>query len=129
MHDSKNGPPALTSFNAHGPLTIAAGLIPMILSPWLTAMPLVTAMALVALGATEATITRFRSSPNRGWVLAIHATCYAGLYALFVAATLDQIARGFLGGWAAADLALSVPPVVAASRMVYCSMPSSIDVV
>ena len=53
--------------------------------------PVVTAMAIIALGATETTLARFRGNGAFLPVVVLHSTIYASLYALFVGATLNSM--------------------------------------
>ena len=96
------------------PNLIAVGLMMLFAAPWISAMPVVTAMAILALGATDATLARFRGAPAIVPVLLMHAATYIGLYSLFIGATLHAAAAASpagLGLWAALDLAASSLPM------------------
>ena len=102
------------------PTLIAVGLAVLLAAAWWPAVPVVTAMALVAFGATGATLARFRGRPALLPVLLVHLAIYGALYALFVAATLHASTQGNapVGLPAAIDLAVSVWPAVAAVGLV-----------
>jgi hypothetical protein len=53
---------------------------------WCPAVPVVTAMALIALGATAVVIDRCRRAAAWRGVAALHLTVYTSLYLLFVGA-------------------------------------------
>jgi hypothetical protein len=99
---------------------IAAGLSVLLAAAWWPVLPAVTGMAIVALGATEATLARFRGSPALLPVLVVHLAVYGGLYALFVGAMLHAAAQADAGiGLAAAiDLTASIWPAAIAIGLV-----------
>ena len=93
-----------------GPLLIAVGLAGLLASAWLPAVPVVTAMAILALGATDAMLVRFRHSPAFVPIILLHSAAYAALYGLFVGATLHATATAAgqgVNAWEALDLAAS----------------------
>jgi len=71
------------------PRWIALGLSLLVATIYWPAMPATTGMALIALGATGATISRFAGSPGFQLLLLLHLTIYGGLYALCIGARLD----------------------------------------
>ena len=71
--------PAHTS--PSGAMQIAFGLAILISFAWFPLAPVVTAMAIIALGATNATLARFQGSPALCPVLLLHAVTYLSLYA------------------------------------------------
>ncbi len=76
-------------------------------------------MAILTWGATDATIERFRCSPACTAVLMLHATTYAVLYGLFMAATLHAVGSEKVTSLQAAvyaDVALSTLPIFIAVR-------------
>jgi hypothetical protein len=104
---------ALPSATA-GPLLIAVGLAGLLASASLPAVPVVTAMAILSLGATDATLARFRHSPALVPIMLLHAATYTALYGLFVGATLHAAATSAgqgVNAWAALDLAVSTLPM------------------
>lgn len=106
---SLNLPPA-----ERAPILIAAGLAMILAAAWVPAMPVVTAMAILTVGATEATLARFRGSPAVVPVLLMNVATYVSLYGLFIGATMHAAAAASpvgLGLWAALDLAASVLPM------------------
>jgi hypothetical protein len=98
-----------------GPPLIIAGLGALILVMAIPTIPAITALSILMLGATNATLDRFRNSPSIVSALVLHTTTYCGLYALFVGATLNLVMTthgGTLGVIAADDLTMSVIPMV-----------------
>jgi hypothetical protein len=98
-----------------GPAVIAFGLIVLIAAVIEPALPAVTGMACVALGATLATISRFRSSRVLCPVITAHMLAYASLYLLFIGAVFhpeDGPTRPNLTK--ALDIAMSTLPMFAA---------------
>jgi apolipoprotein N-acyltransferase len=88
-------------------------------------VPTVTAMTLVAYGATSATMARFRNSPEIMPIVLVHLAIYGGLYALFVGATLHAAFTGSgigLSGVSVADILLSVGPLGFAWKRVACAL-------
>ncbi len=75
------------AFASSSAFLIGAGLAILIAATWIPAVPVVTAFAILALGATEATLARFRSSPALVSIVLLHAATYAALYGLFIGAT------------------------------------------
>ncbi len=103
-----------------GPLLIAVGLGGVLASTWLPAMPVVTAMAILTLGATDAMLVRFRHSPAFVPIILLHAATYAALYGLFLGAALHAAtttaADHGLNAWAVLDVAASTFPMAFAIR-------------
>ena len=83
-------------------------------------MPVVTAMSLIALGATGATANRLRSAPIFDIAIAVHLFAYLNLYFLFVGAVCHAAFLGsrdgftFLQGF---DLSVSVVPMALVVRL------------
>jgi hypothetical protein len=110
-----------------GTTLIAGGTALLLVSVCRPQMPAVTAMALVALGATDVTLARFRWSPAVVPILVLHATTYGGLFALFVGAVLDAAARSSsstLSFPLALDLAASTLPAAVALRRIGTALRS-----
>jgi hypothetical protein len=106
-----------------GPALIAGGLSLLLLAAWWPAAPIVSAMALLALGATGATLARFGGSPSLRPILAVHIVVYAGLYALYFGAACHAAnAGGGIDLARAADLAASVWPMIAALRISFAAL-------
>lgn len=113
---------------------IAVGLVVLIAVAIWPAIPAVTAMALVTLGATRITLQRLRTEATAlPWML-IHLTVYGTLYGVFIAASLHSVSskvhsahsRGllFFGPYTpylftSIDLALSTLPIALALRQVF----------
>jgi hypothetical protein len=92
--------------------------------PW---VPAITAMALVALGATDVTLARFRGSPALAPILLLHAVMYGGLYALCLGAALDAATASLAtrpGYPVAFDLVASALPAAAALRRIFSALRS-----
>ncbi len=98
------------------PVLVATGLVMLSASMAWPAVPPVTGMALAALGATAATIERFRGTPLLPLILFANLAIYGGLYALFVGAelSLETVESHHLGWPMMSDLALSTLPMVGA---------------
>ena len=77
-----------------GPLSIALGLTALLTSLLIPAVLAVTSMGIVALGATQATLTRFRLSPALPTIMLVHGVTYISLYAIFVCAVLYTPSMG-----------------------------------
>jgi hypothetical protein len=104
-----------------GTVPLAAGLVGLIAVALWPSLPGVTAMSLVALGATEATFTRFRDQPVQMAVVLLHCIVYAGLFALFVGATIHAGATSEIRAWiwlATIDLAVSLWPCAVACERI-----------
>ncbi len=113
---------------------IAVGLIVLVAVVIWPAIPAVTAMALVTLGATRVTLQRLRNEPVALPLMLLHLSVYGGLYAIFVAASLHaishrvgtahQLSLPWFGGqcppyvFAAIDLAVSTLPIALAMRQI-----------
>jgi hypothetical protein len=103
----------------HGPEMIAFGLTLLVANAYSSAVPVITGMALIALGATLAVASRFRCSPALPILIGAHLLVYFTLYLLFVGAIFHAAFVKSTGGPTvvqALDLVLSVAPIVAALR-------------
>ncbi len=104
-----------------GPFLIALGLALLLTSILFPAIPAVSAMAILTVGATEATLTRFRHSPALPTFMLAHAATYFSLYATFIGATL-YVPAGMPGHALsvrlAIDLIASLPLMAIALRRV-----------
>jgi hypothetical protein len=109
--------PTAESAAKHGPALIGAGLATLVAAMIHPAVPAVTAMALVALGATAVALELIRAASALLPAMLLHLAVYAVLYALFVGATLHAAARhaGGITTTQSIDLAVSVLPMVAAA--------------
>jgi hypothetical protein len=76
---------------------IGAGLVVLLAQTIWPALPALTAVAMIALGATNATIGRWLDNANLCRHLILSAVIYASLYLLFVGAVLDAAARTSFG--------------------------------
>jgi hypothetical protein len=100
---------------ANGPAVIAVGLATLAAAMITPAVPAVTAMGLVALGATGVMLARFRATPMLVPLVLLNLVTYAGLYALFVGAVLHAASAQASGipQTQLVDLAVSALPMVA----------------
>ena len=107
-----------------GAAAIAAGLAILAAAMLSPRVPAVTAVSLVILGATSATLTRFRGNAAILPILLAHLLVYGSLYALFVGSALDAGARSGTGLAAIAwfDLALSTCPLAFALEQMWCEL-------
>jgi hypothetical protein len=117
----------MRSFRNHesGPIVIAGGLGLLIVYFYCGAMPIITAVALIAFGATLGIASRFRSSLALPALIAAHLVVYVSLYLLFVGAVLHAAfakSTGGLGLVQVLDLALSIGLMVAAVRVAIDSL-------
>jgi len=103
---------------AFGPWLIAIGLTILIAAAWIPLLPVVTAMAFLTLGATDATLSRFQNTQVLRPILFLHAATYAMLYGLFVGAVLHASASDGLGLGVQFDLAASILPMAFAAQRV-----------
>ena len=121
QHFAISTPVQLAREKISGATAIAVGLALLLVAAGMPMMPAITAMARVALGATDITIGRFQGTPTMLPVALLHAATYCGLYALFVGTVVHSSStppvRG-LGIASAADLAASSVPMAAALQRV-----------
>lgn len=106
----ENSPPS-SALDRAAPALMAIGVTVLITQLTWPVFPTVTAVSIIALGATSATIARQRRSASPRTALAIHLFVYASLYLLFIGAICDAASRGPDGGLTLAqtiDLGLSV---------------------
>ena len=90
--------------------------------PFWPAAPVVTAMAIIMLGATEVTLARFQRSTLIVPTMILHGATYASLYVLFVGATLHSASvssAAGIGFRTALDLAASVFAVAIAAIRIF----------
>jgi hypothetical protein len=112
------------------PETITVGLVILISASFYPDVPAVTAMALVALGATNTTLARFRATAAIMPVALMHVATYGGLYAIFVGASLQAATIRPMTAFsiaAVADIALSVMPVTLALQRVWYGLLRDLD--
>ena len=103
-----------------GPAFIGVGLILLVATAVWPQLPSVSAMALIALGATDATVERLRRHASFTPWLILHCLAYSSLYALFFCASL---AKADIGSSAASylyvlDLFASTLPMTVALRSI-----------
>ena len=112
-----------------GQAAITFGLALLVVNAWFPAGPVVTAMSLVALGATNATLARFRGQAALIPVITVHLATYGGLYALFVGATMHSAvySESGLGTLAAIDLAVSTLPMALVLSRTLSNLPRAAD--
>lgn len=104
-----------------GAAAIAAGLAILAAALLFPGVPAVTAVSLVILGATSATLARLRSHAAILPILTAHVFVYGSLYALFVGSELHASAQSREGTHALCvfDLALSIGPLAVALERVW----------
>ena len=83
-----------------GPTLIAAGMSILLLAIWSPSLPAVTAMSLVALRATDVTLSRLRGTPALLPIILLHGITYGGLYATFLGAALHRPRKRLVPVWA-----------------------------
>jgi hypothetical protein len=109
-----------------GPALVAMGLAVLTVAAWWPAAPVTTAMALVALGATYATLAQYRTFRT---ILALHAIVYGMLYAMFFGAACHAMATHTgADPWRLVDLAVSAWPMTLTMRLsvrAFCGQRSS----
>jgi hypothetical protein len=101
---------------------VGIGLAILGIAPWWQIAPVVTAMSIITLGATEITLSRYRGTARLPQAAALHASTYAALYVLFVGAALNSASRAASSGfaaWTALDLAASVLPMTLAAKRIF----------
>jgi hypothetical protein len=112
-----------------GETLIGVGLTIFIAAGWWPNAPVVTVMAIIALGATEATISRFRGLAAALPVVVLHGVTYVLLYVLFIGARLHGAAAASeagISGFAALDLTASLVPMALALKHVSSCLRQSI---
>jgi hypothetical protein len=110
-----------------GPALIAAGMSILLLGVCFSGLPVVSAMSLVTLGATDVTLTRFRGSWALVPVVLVHSTTYGGLYAVFVGSALHAVTASSAASSVMTtflDLAASTLPAAAAVRRIVVGLRS-----
>lgn len=108
-----------------GPRLIAIGLAVLIAAAWIPHLPVVTALAVLTLGATSVTLVRFRHSPALLPMLLLHGATYAAMYALFVGATLDLAAKSLAAASSlitGIDVAASLLVMAAAAFQIFAAL-------
>jgi hypothetical protein len=114
----------------HSPTMIAVGLIILVAKSYWSAMPVMSGMALITLGATLAVASRFRCSPALPALIAAHFLLYSMLYLLFIGAVLHAAfakSNGGLGFLQALDLAVSILPMATAIRISIRCIAGGVD--
>jgi len=111
-----------------GEIGIGLGLVILIAAAWWPDAPLVTAIAIIALGATDAMVSRFGGSKSAWPLMALHGTMYVMLYALFVGARLHASAAALtpgVCGLTMIDLVVSAFPMSIALKRIWSSLSQS----
>jgi hypothetical protein len=106
--------------SSHGPTLIGAGLLLLLASTYCHGVPIVTAVALISLGATEVMIARPCAHARLVPITILHAATYATLYALFLGATLHaSTATSTATRWPVTlDIAASLLPMLLAAKRI-----------
>ena len=102
------------------PAFIGIGLIVLITAGAMPLAPVVSAMALIALGTTEITIERYWNKATFAASLLVHCLVYGTLYTLFVCVKLENahIDRAPINPIVALDVLASLVPLTIALRRV-----------
>jgi hypothetical protein len=102
------------------PLAMALGLGMLIAAGWWPQTPVVSAMALVALGATGATVVRLSGQGSAVLpLLAVHLFVYSSLYLLMIGSACHSASSDPERGWhllKSLDLVASLGPIALAAR-------------
>jgi hypothetical protein len=112
------------------PVAIGTGLAIQFLATWWAEAPVVTGMALVALGATISVIGRFERAATRPLFAAANLFVYLNLYLLFVAAVTHAAMNGPQDGltfWQGLDFGASVLPMAAVIRVSFKTLAAGGD--
>jgi hypothetical protein len=102
-----------------GPLCIAGGLGLVLAHLSWPALPVLSGIALIALGSTNATL-RFGDRCRCRPIVAAHLIVYANLYLVFLGSMCHASTVGprvGLNWWQAADVLLSIAPMAVAARL------------
>jgi hypothetical protein len=113
-----------------GPVLIAVGLGLLIADGYCRAMPVISAVAIIALGATRVVGLRFGNSPARQALVAAHLVVYSSLYLLFVGAVIHAAFVKPAAGLSilqAMDLTTSALPIIASIRIALGSIAAGGD--
>lgn len=106
-----------------GAWLIAAGLAGVLFATCWPSFPVLTAVSAIALGATDATIARYRRSPALFGVVLLHAITYAALYSLFAGVVLQKSSIvGSVSPLIFVDLVLSAIVVLIAAKRVVVTL-------
>jgi hypothetical protein len=117
------------SSETFGPVWIMAGLVLIIAGTFCPTAPVVTAIALIALGTTEIIVSRQQKSPSPLLVVLVHGATYAMLYALFIGARLytpHSAPASSLTLLTTLDLAASTLPMAIAARRILACLRASL---
>jgi hypothetical protein len=110
-------------------ILVGVGLATLIVSSGWSGAPVLTAMAIIALGATEITSARFQGTNALLPVMSVHAVVYCWLYLLFVGGTLHAASVTSTAGlsiWKVLDLAASLLIAAIAALRILSSLRHSI---
>jgi hypothetical protein len=116
--------------SAIGPASIALGIANLSAAACWPGLPVVTAMALVALGATLTMTLHWGQISRLRPLVAIHAAVYANLYLIFVGAVCHAALAGPNRGLSlpqSIDLLASVAPMAVAARLVMVTLSGNGD--
>ena len=124
-------PAAIQRGKERGPALIAVGLIVLLADAYWPAIPVVTSMAFIAMGASLTVVSRFRYSPAQRAMMAANLFTYSTLYLLFVGAVVHSAMAPSVNGLSrlqGLDLALSIAPMIAAVRIAVAAIAGDEDV-
>jgi hypothetical protein len=114
-----------------GPTLIAVGLVMLLAAEYWSRIPVISGMALIAMGATVAIASRFRYSSALPALVTTQLFVYLILYMLFVGAVLNAVFAKSHGGmtlFQVVDLGLSIVPMTAAIRMALAAIAGDRDI-
>jgi hypothetical protein len=114
----------LRSANWLAPWAIGVGLA-VLAAAMVWRLPPIAGMTLVVLGATAATLERYRRTPLLRPMVIAHAATYGALYALFVAAVVGPSAGATLGFVEVADFVASLGLLAASAILIVGAWRSS----
>jgi hypothetical protein len=117
------------AFLVQGAAAIAGGLAILTAAMLWPGVPVVTAVALVALGATSVTLGRFRRTAGIVPATFVHLAIYGGLYAIFLGASLDLAATRPTTTLEVAlfvDIVISIVPLGLAVQRAWCDLVARI---
>ncbi len=114
----------------YGPAVMVVGLAVLIVVTWSPVVPVITPLALVALGTTATTVARLHGAAAVRPLIALHLFVYTSLYLLFIGAVCHASMAGPRDGLTilqGLDFGASVAPMAYAVRMCLAAMAGGGD--
>jgi|tagenome__1003787_1003787.scaffolds.fasta_scaffold20869862_2 hypothetical protein len=113
------------------PVLIGIGLLTLLIAAYWPGVPVVTAIAIIALGSTDVLAARLRNSMAALPILVLHGMTYLLLYSLFICARLHMPTAALVprvNHVLIVDLAASAFPMgIALSRIFTCLRPGALS--